>query len=99
MLGAEITGIISLFLLVKIILIIINPLRDFISRLHWIKLIKTSRISFLLDLRQCGDNKMNNEDGSLGKDYKDGETIFEENSIGKEMYIILTGKAKIIKKK
>ncbi len=42
---------------------------------------------------------MRDEEDSLGKDYKDGDTIFEENSIGKEMYIILTGNAKIIKKK
>ncbi len=42
---------------------------------------------------------MKNEETSLGKDYKDGDTIFEENSIGKEMYIILTGNAKVIKKK
>ena len=42
---------------------------------------------------------MKDEEASLGKDYKDGDTIFEENSIGKEMYIILTGNAKVIKKK
>jgi len=42
---------------------------------------------------------MKNEGASLGRDYKDGDTIFEENSIGKEMYIILTGNAKVIKKK
>ncbi len=42
---------------------------------------------------------MKDEETSLGKDYKDGDTIFEENSIGKEMYIILTGNAKVIKKK
>ena len=42
---------------------------------------------------------MKNKEASLGKDYKDGDTIFEENSIGKEMYIILTGNAKVIKKK
>ncbi len=42
---------------------------------------------------------MTDEEASLGKDYKDGDTIFEENSIGKEMYIILTGNAKVIKKK
>ena len=33
---------------------------------------------------------MKDEEASLGKDYKDGDTIFDENSIGKEMYIILT---------
>jgi CRP-like cAMP-binding protein len=42
---------------------------------------------------------MKDEEASLGKDYKDGDIIFEENSIGKEMYIILTGNAKVIKKK
>ncbi len=42
---------------------------------------------------------MKDEEATLGKDYKDGDTIFEENSIGKEMYIILTGNAKVIKKK
>lgn len=42
---------------------------------------------------------MKDEDGFLGKDYKDGDTIFDENSIGKEMYIILTGKVKVIKEK
>ena len=42
---------------------------------------------------------MKDEEGSLGKDYKDGDTIFEENSIGKEMYVILTGKVKVIKEK
>ena len=42
---------------------------------------------------------MKDEDGSLGKDYKDGDNIFEENSIGREMYIILTGKVKVIKEK
>ncbi|MHC4307913.1 MAG: Crp/Fnr family transcriptional regulator [Planctomycetota bacterium] len=42
---------------------------------------------------------MTDEEASLGKDYKDGDTIFEENTIGKEMYIILTGNAKVIKKK
>jgi CRP-like cAMP-binding protein len=42
---------------------------------------------------------MTDEEASLGKDYKDGDTIFEENSIGKEMYIILTGNAKVIRKK
>ena len=42
---------------------------------------------------------MKDEDGSLRKDYKDGDNIFEENSIGREMYIILTGKVKVIKEK
>ena len=42
---------------------------------------------------------MKNEESSLGKDYKDGSTIFEENSVGKEMYIIISGKVKIIKEK
>jgi CRP-like cAMP-binding protein len=42
---------------------------------------------------------MKNEESSLGKDYKDGSIIFEENSIGKEMYIILSGKVKITKEK
>jgi CRP-like cAMP-binding protein len=42
---------------------------------------------------------MKDEDGSLGKDYKDGDNIFEENSIGREMYIILTGKVKVIKER
>jgi len=42
---------------------------------------------------------MKDEDGSLGKDYKDGDNIFEENSIGREMYIVLTGKVKVIKEK
>ena len=42
---------------------------------------------------------MKDEEASLGKNYKDGDIIFEENSIGKEMYIILTGNAKVIKKK
>ncbi len=42
---------------------------------------------------------MKDKEASLGRDYKDGDTIFEENSIGKEMYIILTGNAKVIKKK
>ncbi len=42
---------------------------------------------------------MKNEESSLGKDYKDGSIIFEENSIGKEMYIIMSGKVKIIKEK
>ncbi len=42
---------------------------------------------------------MKSEEGSLGKDYKDGDIIFDENSIGKEMYIILTGKVKVIKER
>jgi CRP/FNR family transcriptional regulator, cyclic AMP receptor protein len=42
---------------------------------------------------------MKNDESSLGKDYKDGSIIFEENSVGKEMYIIISGKVKIIKKK
>ena len=42
---------------------------------------------------------MKNDESSLGKDYKDGSTIFEENSVGKEMYIIISGKVKIIKEK
>jgi len=42
---------------------------------------------------------MKDEEGSLGKDYKDGDNIFEENSVGREMYIILTGKVKVIKEK
>ena len=42
---------------------------------------------------------MRNEECSLGKDYKDGCIIFEEESVGKEMYIIISGKVKIIKKK
>ncbi len=40
---------------------------------------------------------MKNEERSLGKNYKDGSIIFEENSIGKEMYIILSGQVKVIK--
>jgi CRP-like cAMP-binding protein len=56
-------------------------------------------MSFLFGLRLCGDNKMKNEESSLGKDYKDGSIIFKENSIGKEMYIIISGKVKIIKEK
>ncbi len=35
----------------------------------------------------------------LGKEYKDGDVIFKENSIGKEMYVILSGKVAIIKEK
>ncbi|MCP4253411.1 MAG: cyclic nucleotide-binding domain-containing protein [Candidatus Scalindua sp.] len=42
---------------------------------------------------------MKDEDGSLGRDYKDGDNIFEEDSIGREMYIILIGKVKVIKEK
>ena len=42
---------------------------------------------------------MKNEESSLEKDYKDGTIIFEENAVGKEMYTIITGKVKIIKKK
>ncbi len=42
---------------------------------------------------------MKDEEGSLGMDYKDGDNIFEENSIGKEMYVILTGKVKVIKER
>lgn len=42
---------------------------------------------------------MKDEESSLGKDYKDGDIIFEENSVGREMYIILTGKAEVIKEK
>lgn len=42
---------------------------------------------------------MKDSEGSLGKDYKDGDNIFEENSIGKEMYIILAGKVEVIKEK
>ena len=42
---------------------------------------------------------MKYDKGSLGKDYKDGSIIFEENSIGKEMYIILSGNVKVIKEK
>ncbi len=42
---------------------------------------------------------MKNGEGSLGRDYKDGDNIFEENSIGKEMYIILTGKVKVTKER
>jgi len=42
---------------------------------------------------------MKDEEGSLGKDYKDGDIIFKENSVGREMYIILTGKAEVIKEK
>ncbi len=35
----------------------------------------------------------------LGKEYKDGDVIFKENSIGREMYIILSGEIAIIKEK
>ena len=42
---------------------------------------------------------MKDEESSLGKGYKDGDIIFEENSVGREMYIILTGKAKVIKER
>ena len=42
---------------------------------------------------------MKDEESSLGKDYKDGDIIFEENSVGREMYIILTGKAIVIKER
>lgn len=42
---------------------------------------------------------MKDEESSLGKDYKNGDIIFEENSVGREMYIILTGKAEVIKDK
>ena len=42
---------------------------------------------------------MKDEESSLGKDYKDGDIIFEENSVGREMYIVLTGKVKVIKEK
>ena len=42
---------------------------------------------------------MRDNEDSLGKDYKDGDTIFEENSIGKEIYIILSGNTEIIKKR
>ena len=42
---------------------------------------------------------MKNGEDSLGKDCKDGNNIFEENSIGREMYIILTGKVKVIKER
>ncbi len=42
---------------------------------------------------------MKNGEDSLGKNYKDGDNIFEENSIGREMYIILTGKVKVIKER
>ncbi len=42
---------------------------------------------------------MKNEESSLGKDYKDGSIIFAEDSVGKEMYIIISGKVKIIKEK
>jgi CRP-like cAMP-binding protein len=42
---------------------------------------------------------MKDEESSLGKGYKDGDIIFKENSVGREMYIILTGKAEVIKEK
>ncbi len=42
---------------------------------------------------------MKDNDDSLGKDYKDGDNIFVENSVGREMYIILSGKVKVIKEK
>ncbi len=42
---------------------------------------------------------MKNKEDSLGKDYRDGSIIFEENSVGKEMYIIISGKVKITKEK
>ena len=42
---------------------------------------------------------MKDKDDSLGKNFRDGDIIFEENSIGKEMYIILSGNAKVIKEK
>lgn len=42
---------------------------------------------------------MKSEESSLGKDYKDGSIIFEENSVGKEMYIIISGKVKITKER
>ncbi len=42
---------------------------------------------------------MKNGEDSLGKDYEDGDNIFEERSIGREMYIILSGKVKVIKEK
>jgi len=42
---------------------------------------------------------MKDEEGSLGKDHKDGDIIFEENSVGREMYIVLTGKAIVIKER
>ena len=39
------------------------------------------------------------EDSFLGKVYKDGDIIFKENSIGKVMYIIMSGMVSIIKEK
>lgn len=33
------------------------------------------------------------------KEYKDGEVIIQENEIGKEMYVILSGKVKVVKEK
>lgn len=42
---------------------------------------------------------MKYDEDSLGKDYKDGSIIFKENSVGKEMYVILSGKVNIIKEK
>lgn len=39
------------------------------------------------------------EDSLLGKKFKDGDIIFKEKSIGKEMYVILSGKVKITKEK
>ena len=36
-------------------------------------------------------------DSPLGKRFKDGDIIFKEKSIGKEMYVILSGKVKITK--
>ncbi len=42
---------------------------------------------------------MKKAEDSLGKNYKDGDNIFKENSIGREMQIILTGKVRIIKER
>lgn len=39
------------------------------------------------------------EDSPLGKKFKDGDIVFKEKSIGKEMYVILSGKVKITKEK
>lgn len=39
------------------------------------------------------------EDSLLGKKFKDGDIVFKEKSIGKEMYVILSGKVKITKEK
>lgn len=46
-----------------------------------------------------GDNKMRNNDYSLGINYKDVSIIFDQYTNAEEMYVILAGRVEVIKNK